>query len=342
MSAEDVQAQETVTPETPSDSLTAAVAEWRENRAKQADFEYANPHLSTPEPQEATPPEEPEVTPEKVEPAEAESRTIRRLMAKEAKIREAEEAYKAREATLTEREAKIAEAEKALANPRFNPTSFLEQFETPEEKRAAAEAVFFAVNDDLLTDEIRGRIEMNNVRWQRNELDARLAKLETKIEKPEKKPEPPQVNEKGIPKTLEPYYNSLETFATGDLSEYPLVAGFIAQNGPDAVVGEMWNQAIQYANEMQGQGKELSPAEAVGRIEDYLTKLQVAPKNNQTEQKQQEPPEQPKAPTKSLRNSATAAKPLESDRNGLDKDSRQLRRGNALDILKQAGFGPRS
>lgn len=255
---------------------------------------------------------EPEATPE--EPA---SRTARRLLQKETKLREErdkfkadQDAWRAEQAELT---AKIESFEQSAAAARLDPIAHLEGLglESDELLSLAREVYYRQFPDEVSA---QAKSEMSRLQQER-----RLKQLESKLQKPEPEPEPeepagPTPEQKAY---VENYRRGLTQAAvTIDAEQFPNVAAYAKTDFND-LVDAMYTVAVQAAQSGEVT-QDLTPDECIGRVESWMAANM--PQVQATPQQTAEPePARPKAIT----NKVAAARP--SDKHESDLSYEELK-----------------
>lgn len=194
---------------------------------------------------------------------EPESKALKRIIQREAKLREDKEAFEAKEA---EYQAKLQEYEQAKQLAAVDPISYLKTLGFSQENLIdLAKAAYYESLGDQAPTEYRGQKESLALK---REVEALKARLEAKEKQPEAAP-----NE-----ALAAYQNELlETTKSFDPGQYPSVAKIVDSYSEMTVAADMLAVAQEYAERKGGMGAPLTPeqclAEVEQRYQEMLSKL---------------------------------------------------------------------
>lgn len=230
---------------------------------------------------------------------EPESKALKRILAREAKLREEKESF---EASQAEFKTKLQEYEQAKRAAAADPISYLKTLGFSQENLIdLAKAAYYESLGDMAPNEYRGQKESLALKREVEQLKARL---EAKEKQPEAAPE---TNE-----ALVAYQNELlEATKSFDVEQYPSVARIVDSYSEMTVAADMLAVAEEYAQQRGGVGAPLTPEQCLMEVEhrynEMLAKLtpQVA---------EQRPAKQEAAPArrnKTLSNSMSSNIPPE-------------------------------
>ena len=295
--------QETDAPEIEVEQSPEAL--WAAQRAEELGLVESSEES---EESEAAPEEEGgdevEAAPEEAEPepkAEPYSKSARRLMEKEAKLRKERESF---EKETSETREKLKAYEQSQAEALSDPLSHLSHIGLSEDDQMnLAREIYYKFMPDQASPAVRA--EMAAIQRER-----RLQKLERDRKAPEPDEEAPAVNPAA--QAYEHQYRSgLQNFAAAvEGDKFPLIAEYRKENFTDLVEG-MFGAAVQAVKNGEVNGRDLTPEECAARVESYLQRNKAVFFPNMKEAAKQTEEKQPEQKSKAIRNKQAATRPTE-------------------------------
>lgn len=186
---------------------------------------------------------------------EPESKALKRILAREAKLREDRETF---EAEIDEWKEYLLEFEQAKKSATIDPISYLKTLGFSQENLIdLAKAAYYESLGDMAPNEYRGQKESLALKREVEQLKARL---EAKEKQPEAAPE---TNE-----ALVAYQNELlEATKSFDVEQYPSVARIVDSYSEMTVAADMLAVAEEYAQQKGGVGAPLTPEQCLMEVE---------------------------------------------------------------------------
>jgi len=244
------------------------------------------------------------VEPEPEEATEPESQVLRRVLAREAKLRESQTTF---EAQKTEHESQLKAFQQAQTNAKIDPVAFLKAAGLDQEALIeTAKALYYESLGDLAPDEYRGKQETLQLK---RDVAALKARLET-----EQNPQPKQ---DAVGEAIAQYQDTLmESTKSFDTEKYPTVAKVVDAYSEADVAADMFKMAEAYAQQQGGAGQPLTPDQCLQAVEAQYAKLigTIAPKQDASKP---EAVTNTPATRKTLSNNLTKEQP---PANPIDKD----------------------
>lgn len=275
-------------PEWFSDTDTETAQENTEETAEESS--EATEEVAAADEREAETPE-PEAEPEK--PKETESAVLKRVLARERKLRENQKAFEEKEAEFKD---KLKAYEKAQKLAKIDPVAYLKTAGVSEEDLIdIAKSLYFESLGDLAPDEYKGQKESLALRREVEELKS---KLEAKQE--EKEPEP---QNQALLSYQQELINAAQSF---DVDKFPSVAKVVETYSENDVAADMFRVAQAYAEAQGGMGRPLSPQECLTQVEAHYAKLLGS---SQDVEKKSEPVKKTPAKKRTLSNSMSKQQP---------------------------------
>jgi len=192
--------------------------------------------------------------------AEPESKALKRILSREAKLREDKTAFETEQKEFKD---KLAQYEAAKKHAEVDPIGYLQTLGVTQEKLTdIARAAYYESLGDSAPDEYKGQKESLA-------LKRRLAELEARLEAKEAAPE------KGANKeAFKAYQDSMiEATKTFDTEKFPSVARVVDAYSEADVAADMFAVAQSYAEQMNGQGAALTPEQCMAEVENRYSQL---------------------------------------------------------------------
>lgn len=305
----------------------ADVLHYMESRKEDLEIEESpeEPEEAEGEEVQEAAPEDPEAAPE---PEDNASRTARRALAREKKLRSEREAFAAEQGKwrneTEETRTKVEAFEKSQANAVMDPVSHLSHIGlSDDDLMNVAREIYYKFMPEQATPAVQA--EMASIQYNR-----RLKKLEKDNE-----PSPPPTGPSPEYQTYEQNYRSeLTAFAAAvDPEEFPLTAPYVKTNF-HGLVQEMFNAALLNPNKHTG--RDLTPQECMAAVEEALRARQPEQTPAPTQIKEESPRQTKRAP---IRNKTAAVKPNEKHDDDLSYEEYVAKcRERSMAVLSERGM----
>lgn len=229
---------------------------------------------------------------EREEAPEPESVALKRVLARERKLRESQKSFEERAADF---ERKFQAYEEAQRLAKLDPVSYLKAAGVSEEDLIdIAKSLYYESLGELAPDDYKGQKETVALK---RELEALKQKLEAKND--------PQIDP--AQEAVMAYQQELlDTAKSFDEVQYPTVAKVVDAYSEADVAADMFRVAQMYAEERGGNGRPLSPSECLERVEVQYAKLFG---NQKQEVNKPAPVKKTPAVKKTLSNSMSKSQP---------------------------------
>ena len=241
-----------------------------------------------------------------VEKSETDGQALRKILAREKKLRDEKSQF---EADQKENREKMAQYEQAKRLASVDPLSFLKSLGVEGDQLVdVAKSIYYEILGEDAPEEDKG---------ERAALQARreVAALRAELEQERQQREKAQAQQSNTAE-LEAYQAQMvESVKTFDTDKFPTMARVVEAYGEQAVANDLMQAAVQVA---QAQNSVITAEQGLQLLEDHYGRLLGPLTGSDTPQEEAET-EQKKAPTKTLRNSMTKTQPPSKEPQTLDE-----------------------
>lgn len=238
--------------------------------------------------------------------AEPESKALKRILDREAKLRQDKADFETKQ---KEYEKQLEEFQRAKEYATSDPVTFLKTLGiSQEELIEVAKAAYYESLGDMAPDDYKGQKELQALRRE-------IAELKSSKKAPEDTPDT------GMQDALVAYQESmLEATKTFDSDNFPYVAHVVDAYSEADVAADMFSVAQDYARKMGGEGEPLTPEQCLAEVNSRYEKLLGKLVPQQVEAAESTPKPGSKRKKATLSNSLSSNVPPEKPLEGLSYD----------------------